>query len=103
MHIIMLFILCLNVNADWYCIMFDLSQEDKIYWKLQVNFIICAGFSFSSILSSELSGLDRDGMVLGLCSEPKREVDEDTLLGEVVSSFLETTSVSLLVIILWGK
>ena len=73
------------------------TQEEKIYWKLQINFILCADFTLSSTLSFELSGLDRGGGVLGLCSEARREVDEDTLLGDVITNYLETTSVSVCV------
>ena len=31
---------------------------------------------------------------MGVCSESKREIDEDTPLEIIISSFLETTSVS---------
>jgi hypothetical protein len=68
-------------------------QEDKIYWKVQVNFILSAGFAMPSALSFDLRGLDAGGSVVGLCSEARMEVDEDALLGGVLASFLETTSV----------
>jgi hypothetical protein len=48
----------------------------------------------SSALSFDLQGLDRGGGVVGLSCEPRRELDEEALLGDVISTFLETTSVS---------
>lgn len=49
----------------------------------------------SSTLNFDLNGLSKGGELVGLCSEPHQEVSEDSVLKDVISSFLETTSVSI--------
>lgn len=45
------------------------------------------------MLSCELHGLSASGALMGLSSEPRHEVAEETLLRDVMAGFLETTSV----------
>lgn len=78
-------------------------QIDKIFWKVHVIFVLNKDFSPSSLLQYDLNGLNSNSSLLGLTSSAEMSkslrdssIDEETLLSDIISQFLSTTSVSLL-------
>lgn len=71
------------------------KKEDKIYWKVHLNFILEEGVETPHLINYDSIGLNAVGNIVGVSSLPKCEVCEDSTIQDMVFNFLETNSANL--------